>query len=89
MITERHVLTAAHCTVNTYRWLLRFGDTNLDDSEDDFDTAMRVIEKTFTHPKWGKATGSRVQIRIMGKLVVLCNKRPSCSRFTTTWPSGR
>eukprot|EP00095_Tigriopus_kingsejongensis_P006009 maker-scaffold245_size240363-snap-gene-1.27 protein:Tk06009 transcript:maker-scaffold245_size240363-snap-gene-1.27-mRNA-1 annotation:"ankyrin repeat protein" len=55
IISSTHILTAAHCTVGTGELLLRFGDTDLGDSQDDGGMFTRNIYKTHVHPKYKKA----------------------------------
>lgn len=51
------------------RWLLKFGDTDLDDVSDDYDISLRSIVRTHVHPDFG-SLGSEVWL--------MSSKKKSC-----------
>ncbi|TRY70058.1 hypothetical protein TCAL_06143 [Tigriopus californicus] len=52
IISNKHILTAAHCTMGPGNMVLRFGDTRLRDANDDQAVFTRSIYRTHVHPKY-------------------------------------
>ena len=52
LIDREHVLTAAHCIQgNLVDWIIKLGDFDLQDPDDDADVLEREIQKKTIHPK--------------------------------------